>query len=67
MTLIQTRKMTKKMPVVLYGTEYWNSIINFQAMIDWGMIDREDMNIVRFADSPDDAFDYLKTELEKLL
>jgi uncharacterized protein (TIGR00730 family) len=67
LTLLQTRKITKRLPVVLYSKDYWENIINFQGLIEWGMIDPEDLELFHFSDSPEDAFNYLRAELEKLL
>lgn len=67
LTLIQTEKTKKSMPVVIYGKEYWQTVINFEALVEWGMISREDLELFHFADTPEDAFNYLKSELEKIL
>lgn len=66
LTLVQTEKTTKKMPILLYGAEYWNDVINFDALIKWGTISREDLKLFRFSDSVADAFRYLKKELTRL-
>ncbi|HKV39050.1 MAG TPA: LOG family protein [Blastocatellia bacterium] len=66
LTLIQTKMPRKKMPVVLFGTEFWDEIINFQAMVNWGVVSPEDLNIFFKTDSVDDAFEYLKTTLGEL-
>jgi len=66
LTLIQTRKITKPMPIVLYGSDFWKSIINFEALVEWGMISRQDRDLFCFADTPEQAFAHLKTKLENL-
>jgi uncharacterized protein (TIGR00730 family) len=66
LTLIQTGKIRKKMPIIVYGTEFWNKIINFEMMEHHGMISRQDLNLIHFSDTPEDAFEYLKTELTRL-
>lgn len=66
LTLIQTRKTAKQIPVVIYGTPYWRSILNFEALAEWGMIHPEDLNLFHFCDSVDEAFDYLTSELVRL-
>ncbi|NQV48086.1 MAG: LOG family protein, partial [Rhodospirillaceae bacterium] len=56
MTLIQTRKLGKKIPIVLYGTEYWGDVINFDAMVKHGTISAKDLNLFKRLDSVDEAF-----------
>jgi uncharacterized protein (TIGR00730 family) len=63
LTLVQTQKLAKKMTVVLYGSEYWKEIINFQALVKYGMVAEEDLNLFQFADDPNAAFELLKTGL----
>jgi len=65
LTLIQTRKTTKYMPVVIYGSEYWNEVLNFDALMKWGTISPEDVNLFRFFDDVDTTFDYLTDELTR--
>ncbi len=65
LTLIQTGKITKKMVVLLYGKGYWNEVINFQAMLRWGTISAADLEFFQFADSPREAFDIVRTGLER--
>jgi uncharacterized protein (TIGR00730 family) len=66
LTLVQTKKPRKTMPIVLYGSEYWNSIINFDALVEWGTISPEDLKLFHFADTPADAFAYVRSRLEEL-
>jgi uncharacterized protein (TIGR00730 family) len=65
LTLAQTDKLAKKILVVIYGSEYWNRIINFQAFADAGAISPEDLNQFKFADSPEEAFEFLRDGLAK--
>ena len=60
LTLMQTRKIDRHIPIVLYGSSYWNEIINFDALVRHGMIDREDLTLFQFADSPATAFELLQ-------
>jgi uncharacterized protein (TIGR00730 family) len=53
--LRQTRRM-QEIPVILYGREYWDSIIDFQKMADEGVIADEDMQLIRYAESPEQAW-----------
>ncbi len=63
MTLIQTHKLGKKIPIVLYGADYWDRIINFDAMVEFGTISPEDLNLFRRLDTVDEAFDFITSEL----
>jgi len=65
LTLAQTGKLAKKMTVVIYGRKYWERIINFQALVDWGAISQRDLDLFFFADTPEDAFEILKENLTK--
>lgn len=65
LTLIQTRKINKKLPVVVYGSEYWNEILNLDAMQKWGTISRKDLDLFTFADTVDDAFSLLEKNLPR--
>jgi len=60
LTLMQTRKIDRHIPVVLYGSAYWNEIINFDALFRHGMISREDLALFQFADDPDIALGLLQ-------
>lgn len=57
--LVQTRKMKKPMPIVLFGMEYWREIIDFDALVRHGMINAADVALVHRTDLVDDAYDYL--------
>lgn len=63
LTLIQTGKLQKKMPVVLYGEDYWKNVINFEFMAAHGVIDEEDLSLFKFVNSADEAFEYLRDKL----
>jgi len=68
LTLVQTRKMRKPMPIVLFGTEYWREIVDFDALARHGMIDPKDVELVHRTDSVDEAFDWVVLQLaEKAL
>ncbi len=65
LTLVQTGKIKKKLPIVLFGADYWNRVINMEAMAEFGTISPEDVNLVFKTDSVDEAFEYLARELDE--
>jgi len=65
LTLVQTKKTRKYMPIILYGKEYWNRVLNFNALVEAGTIEGEDLQIFRYFDDVDATFEYLKEELTK--
>jgi hypothetical protein len=71
LTLMQTSKIERRIPVVLYGSSYWNELINFEALVRHGMIDRDDLALFKFADDPATALGLLQAgiaaELEEAM
>src|SRR5579884_1016574 len=65
LTLAQTRKLESKILIILYGSEFWNEIVNFPALVRYGVISESDLNLFRFADSPDAALQLLKEDLTR--
>jgi len=63
LTLVQTKKMKKPMPIVLFGTGYWNEVVNFDALVRHGTISAEDLSLFHRTDSVDDAYEWLVREL----
>jgi uncharacterized protein (TIGR00730 family) len=63
LTLAQTKKLAKKMTIILYGQEFWKEIINFEALVKYGTISESDMQLFHFADTPDEAMEILRTTL----
>jgi len=63
LTLVQTKKLTKKIFIILYGSEYWNELINFKALVKHGMIAEADLDLFKFADDPQTAMELLKAAL----
>src|ERR1700727_608567 len=63
LTLVQTEKLAKKILVVIYGSEYWHRIMNFQAFVDAGTVSPQDLNLFKFADTPEQAFTLLQQGL----
>ncbi len=66
LTLVQTGKAERKVPILVYGTDYWKEVVNFEAMARWGVIDEEDLDLFKFCDDVDEAFEYLKAKLTEL-
>jgi len=60
LTLMQTRKIERRIPIVLYGTSYWDEVIDFEALVRYGMIDREDLALFQYADDPAVALQLLQ-------
>ena len=60
LTLSQTRKLHKQMITILYGSAFWKEVVNFEALVRYGMISPEDMQLFRFVDSPGEAFTVLQ-------
>ena len=65
--LTQTGKMKKRMPIVLYGKEYWDEVLNLDALVKWGTITPEDLELLHVSSTVDDAFAYISGELQKSL
>jgi hypothetical protein len=65
LTLVQTQKLRKKISVVVYGTSFWKEVLNFDALVRYGMIAEEDLDLFHFADDVDSAFSLLQEGLTK--
>ena len=63
LTLMQTEKLEKQIQIILYGTDYWEPIINLQPMQDWGAINPGDIELIQRANTPAEAFELLKAHL----
>jgi uncharacterized protein (TIGR00730 family) len=59
LTLVQTRKMKKRMPLVLFGPKFWNEVVNFDALVHYGTISPEDARLFHFTDSVDEAYELI--------
>ena len=64
LTLSQTHKLSKKLLVILYGSEYWNEVFDLRPLADWGAINESDLDLLCRVDSADEAFEELKKFLE---
>jgi uncharacterized protein (TIGR00730 family) len=65
LTLAQTRKLSKKLLVILYGSEYWHEVFRLEPLAEWGAINEEDLSLLSRVDSVDEAFDRLQGFLMK--
>jgi uncharacterized protein (TIGR00730 family) len=65
LTLVQTKKMSKPMPIVLFGTEYWREVIDFDALVRHGTINAADLELMYRTDSIDAAYDWLVAQLRE--
>lgn len=65
LTLLQTHKARKYVPIVLYGKQFWEELLNFDTLVKWGVISPGDLNLFKICDSVEEARDYLITELTK--
>lgn len=63
LTLVQTQKLRKPVPMVLFGTEFWDKAFNLQTMVNAGTISADDLSLFFKTDSIDDAFDFISLEL----
>ena len=63
LTLVQTDKLSKKIGVVLYGREYWEQVLDFKPMAEWGAIAEKDLELLHYADTPADGVRALRDHL----
>jgi uncharacterized protein (TIGR00730 family) len=63
LTLVQTKKIRKVPPIVLFGSKFWNSVVNFDTLVEWGTISAEDKDLFKIVDTVEEARDYI---IEKL-
>ena len=65
LTLLQCKKITRKIPIVLFGCEFWNGLINWERMIANKVISRSDLDLFVILDSVDETFEYLTKNMQK--
>jgi uncharacterized protein (TIGR00730 family) len=65
LTLLQTGKLAKQNIILIYGRKYWDEVLNWKAMVRWGTINEDEYKMLQFADTVDEAFDYIRAGLEK--
>ena len=58
LTLIQTGKI-KPMPIMMFGNDYWNRVINFQALVEEGVISARDLDLFKFVETAEEAWQYV--------
>jgi uncharacterized protein (TIGR00730 family) len=63
LTLMQTEKLAKQIQILLYGSEYWDQILNMKPLVEWGAIAERDVDLLTRADTPESAFELLKEHL----
>src|SRR5262245_15271490 len=63
LTLVQTRKITRPLPVVLYGRKFWQEFLNWDALARWGTISPKDVNLFKIVDNPREAYNFLSRAL----
>jgi uncharacterized protein (TIGR00730 family) len=63
LTLGQTDKLSKKIEVILYGRTYWDDVLDFKPMAEWGAIAEKDLDLFHYAETPADAFERLRAHL----
>jgi len=65
LTLLQTGKLPKNNLIIIYGRKYWDEVLNFRAMVRWGMISQSEYKMLQFADTVDEAFERIRSGLEQ--
>lgn len=63
LTLAQTKKLAKKITVIIYGSEYWKKVFNLDVLVGTGAISPKDLELFQFADTPEEAFGLLRKGL----
>ncbi|MBT4752804.1 MAG: LOG family protein [Candidatus Marinimicrobia bacterium] len=65
LTLIQTQKIKKRLPIVLYGKEFWENVVNWDYLVEIGTISEDDLNLFHISDDINDTFNYVTHFIEK--
>lgn len=66
LTLLQTGKILKQVPVVLFDSMFWNEVIDFKALQEYGVVRPADLKLFKIIDDVDEAFEYITGQLKKL-
>lgn len=68
LTLVQTHKLQKQgMPILLYDKSFWTSLINFDKLVDFGLISAGDLDLFHFFESPEEGMTLLKPRLKQFI
>ena len=59
LTLVQTKKVDEVPPIVLFGSEFWNDVCDFDALVKWGTISPGDIDLFKIVDTVEEAHDYI--------
>jgi len=63
LTLIQTKKLRKQIPIVLFDSHFWNNVVNWEFLAEKGVISRSDLDLFQICDTVDDAYSYLTQKI----
>ncbi len=66
LTLIQTGRSTR-MPVVMYGSQFWDKVVDFEVLVRWGTISPQDLDLLHVCDDPHEALAFLQDQLASRL
>lgn len=64
LTLLKTGRMHISVPIILYGSDYWKDLVNFQRMVDFGTLPPDYEKLIHFSDSIEDSFELITSRLE---
>ncbi|MEC8779401.1 MAG: LOG family protein, partial [Verrucomicrobiota bacterium] len=65
LTLIQTKKINKSIPIYLFGKDFWSGLINFNQFVEWGVISPDDLKLFKIVDTVDEAFQAVTKDLSQ--
>ncbi len=66
LTLIQTKKIGKRIPIYLYGKDFWSKLIDFKQFVKFGVISPEDLELFQVVDEVDEAFELITADLQRM-
>ena len=65
LTLVQTEKIKKKLLIIIYDEKYWKSVINFDVLVEKGMISASDLKFLNFCNNIDEVYEKIVKHLDK--